>query len=371
MRPAISVRGTRRRRRGEQGQVLILFLLIFTTCVLVGVVAITVGQMAVRRHQAQAVVDAAAFSGAATQARGLNTIARFNEKSLNLLRGIEENKLVPYVDSDDTTWERYGESFIGPPAVFFTSDWAGNVLKGYQSIFDVFDDLIRGVNAACSPYSPVGPGQTAEDVVNQNFSGDSQSIFQSADLGDHGVIVGNLSHLTELVSLTDRSTYDINGYTYVPDPSFWALDTCGDIPPLDEPCAQLLGYYGVVNLYFEIMRQFDPIEYQIGRFYNNEQGDDVRFCYFLTVSQSPVLFGKTFFPDLPEIVVAAAAKPYNGYLGTEFESSVFYDEPSGKDISYTYGAKLVPLTGTEKVALAARTGFSGDLERWSPLNILH
>jgi Putative Flp pilus-assembly TadE/G-like len=372
--PATNSRPARRRfRPAERGQVLVLFLLIFATCALLGAVAVTVGQMAVRRHQAQAVVDAAAFSGAAEQARGLNTIARFNEKSLNLLRGIQESKVAPYMDSDDTTWGRYGESFIGPLAVFFTSDWAGTVLKGYQSIFDVINDVITAVNHVYSPF--LLPGQVAGDVVSQNFSDDPQSIFQSADLvpGGHGVIVGSLSHVTNLVSLTEPTTYDINGYTYVPYPGNWVITaTCGEIPPLDEPCAQLLGFYVVVNFYFLVERWIDPIEYKMGRFYNNDEGDDVRFCYFLTVTKSPVLVGKGFFDDLPEIVVAAAAKPYDGYLGTQWKSSVWlYDTPSGKSISYTYKAKLVPLTGMEKAALALRTGAPGDLERWLPTNILH
>lgn len=374
MNPATNSRPARRRfRPAERGQVLVLFLLIFATCALVGAVAVTVGQMAVRRHQAQAVVDAAAFSGAAAQARGLNTIARFNEKSLNLLRGIQESKVAPYMDSDSTTWGRYGESFVGPLAVPFTSDWAGDVLKGYQSIFDVINDVINAVNHAYSPFSPIGPGQVADDVVSQNFSDDPQSLFQNADLGDHGVIVGSLSHVTDLVSLTDPSTYDINGYTYAPYAGNAIItDTCDLIPPLDEPCAQLLGFYGLVNGYFLVERWIDPIQYKMGRFYNNDEGDDVRFCYFLTVTQSPVLFGKSFFNDLPEIVVAAAAKPYDGYLGTKWQSSFWlYDTPSSKGISYTYKAKLVPLTGTEKAVLAARAGFSGDPERWLPINILH
>jgi Putative Flp pilus-assembly TadE/G-like len=372
--PATNSRPAQRRiRSAERGQVLVLFLLIFVTCALVGAVAVTVGQMVVRRQQAQAVVDAAAFSGAAAQARGLNTIARFNEKSLNLLRGIQESKVAPYMDSDDTTWGRYGESFIGPLALPFTSDWAGEVLKKYQSIFDVINDVITAVNIAYSPFSPIGPGQVAGDVISQNFSDDPQSIFQSADLGDHGVIVGSLSHLTNLVALTDPTTYEINGYTYVPYVGNAIItDTCDLYPPLDEPCGQLLGFYGLVNLYFLAERWIDPIEYKMGRFYNNDEGDDVRFCYFLTVTPSPPLFGKGFFNDLPEIVVAAAGKPYDGYLGTKWESSFWlYDTPSGKSISYTYKAKLVPLTGTEKTMLAARAGFSGDIERWLPTNILH
>ena len=303
----MDAKGLRNRREGERGQVLVLFILIMVTCFLFAIVAVSVGQVMVRRHQAQAVVDAAAFAGAVKQAEGLNTIARFNEKSLNFLRAVQMSKAVPYVDSNSTTWVRYGESFIGPLALPFTSDWAGDVLKDYQNIFDVFDAVILAVNYAYSPFSPIGPWGAAREVIDRNFEGDN-SLFDSSDLADHGFLVtpDRWEELGGLVKLTDRETYEINGYLYAPNPSNGIIvNTCPLIFPLDEPCLQLLAYYGAVNGYFFVKRLIDPIEYEIGRFYDNPEGHDVRFTYYLRVSQTPVLFGKNFFEDIPPIVVAA------------------------------------------------------------------
>jgi hypothetical protein len=366
-------RTMRARRKEESGQVLVLFILIMVTCFLIAILAVSVGQVMVRRHQAQAIVDAAAFAGAAKQAEGMNTIARFNEKSLNLLRGIQMNKLVPYMDSNSTTWRRYGESFVAIPAVFFTDDWAGDLLEGYQDIFDVLDDVIGIVNKAYSPLSPIGPRTTADDIIQANFAG-SNTVFGPEDLESNGMLMDparltDLDNLTKLVKLTERETYEVNGYTYAPNPENFIISTvCGWPFPADEPCLQLLGYYGLVNLYVIIDRFVDPIEYDLGRFYDNDEGTDVRFAYYLKVSQSPVLFGKQFFEDIPPITVAAAAKPYGGYLGDEYESSFFlYSTPDGKEISATYKAKLVPLNLGEKAALPIRLGDFGDPIRWLPV----
>jgi hypothetical protein len=363
----------RRKHRRESGQVLVLFVLIFITLALFAIVAVSVGQVLVRRHQAQAIVDLAAFSGAAKQAEGMNTIARFNEKELHFLRAIEESKLLPYMDSDDTTWGRYGESFIGPLALPFASDWAGDVLEGYQSVFDVMNDFIDIINMAYSPWSPIGPHKTADDVIEANFGDESDKIFKSDDLDSNGFIITTDALSAHLVELSDPDTYEINGYTYVPYAANAIItDDCPLIFPLDEPCLQLLGFYGMLNTYIIIKRFIDPIEYELGKFYDNEDGDDVRFAYYLRVSQAPVLFGKNFFDDIPPITVAAAAKPYGGYLGDKFETNpIFYDNQSGKEISYTYKAKLVPLTNEEKAALALRFFSTEDATRWLPTGVQH
>ena len=104
----------------------------------------------------------------------------------------------------------------------------------------------------------------------------------------------------------------------------------------------------------------------------------MRFAYYLKVKQTPTIFGRNFFEELPEIVVAAAAKPYGGYLGNEFEEGgttgdpfeITYPDPEwddpgnegsfswspfgfvhgsadGEEIKATYRAKLVPLTPGE------------------------
>lgn len=360
----------RRGREGERGQVLVVFILIFTTCVLLAIVAISAGQMLVRRHQAQMVVDAAAFSGAAAQARGLNTIARFNEKGLHLLRAIQETTYLPYMDSNSTTWERLLQYGIA-------NDWAGDVLEDYQNIFTVMNAVIDGANLVYSPLSPVGPTGAAYRTVNENFSTNDESIFTPEDLVRQSPIIGGSSlwRTARLVELTDPEDYSPGLYWYIPYIMNPVMQTCLDDPePFTKAaaCGWLGEAYSASDTFVAGKRLLDPIEYQTGRFYDNPEGDDVRYAYMLTVSRAPVLFGQNFFDDLPDITVGAAAKPYGGYLGEEYEKSTFglYDTPDGQSISPTYQAKLVPLTGEEVLSMAVLSGDPIN-ERWLPWNVLH
>ncbi|MHB0968176.1 MAG: pilus assembly protein TadG-related protein [Thermoanaerobaculia bacterium] len=156
--------------------------------------------------------------------------------------------------------------------------------------------------------------------------------------------------------------------------------------------AYAYGTYIAMDGAFWAWRMMNPISFTTGRFYENNQ-DEVRFAYFGRVSSSPVIFGRTFFKDLPPITVAAAAKPYGGYLGDTFVSGsplskgwskgfpwplddlnfnpfgFPYTEQSGKEASATYKAKLVPLTTQEIAALALRIGDTEDPARW--LTVLH
>jgi len=392
------VQTLRRSRPSESGQVLVLFILIFVTTVLVAAVAIAVGQVMVRRHQAQMVVDAAAFAGASRQAEGMNTIADLNETSLFFLKAIQVSKLIPYVDSDETTWKRLG-AFLGTPiAGWLVSDWAGDLLKDYQDGFDVLNDLIDITN--CGYATPFLPRAAASDIVNQNFAG-GDSIFQNADLDGQGVADPSQLFDFSLVDLTPPGDYKIGGYWYLPYPAnaICQPSNCPSFPVGTALCVYCYGNYIVMDALIISWRTFvDPIEYKLGRFYDNDEGDDVRFAYYVKVSQSPVLFGKTFFNDIPSIVVAAAAKPYGGYLGTEFVDGAggsgsssdsgddvdidypspellnplnfdnfsfdffgfFYGQQGGKEISTTYKAKLVPLTRREKSVVSVLNGSSAD-----------
>jgi hypothetical protein len=359
----------RRRRRGERGQSLVIFIFIFITLCLFAIVAVSVGQILVRRQQAQMVVDAAAFSGAAKQAEGMNTIARFNEKELHLLQAIYSTKFIPYVDSYGTTAQRDGTG----AASLLWNDWAGDAIEHYGELFKIMNKVVQGVNIAYSPFAL--PGQTANDVVHENFGDDDDQLFKTEDLDDNGVLIEptRLADAYHLVELTEPETYKINGqYGYVPFPLYWSMETCFFIPPADAPCAWTWLQYGGVNAAINAYRAFNPFEYEAGQFYDNDEGDDVRFAYFLTVSQAPVLFGKSFFEDIPSVTVAAAAKPYGGYLGDEFDGGMYlpHGQQSGKEISYTYKAKLVPLSNEEVIALAIRSGDPGDM-RWLPSNVLH
>lgn len=368
-----SRRPLRRARPGERGQVLVFFILIFVTMVLVGVLAVAGGQMLVRRQQAQMVVDAAAFAGASRQAEGMNTIANLNARSLWFLHAIQYSKLAPYFDSKDTTYAR-AAAFLGTViAGWAVSDWAGDILEDYQKGFDMYNEMIDVANCVYSMPSPIpgfGPRLAAEEVIQANF-GDGDKLFRSEDLEDYGI--ADLTTLADLklVDLTEPETYDIGGYYYLPHPlaETNSPSTCASFPIGTALCAWVYGNYASMDGLIYLYRLVDPIEYELGKFYEDNQ-DEVRFAYFVKVSSSPVIWGKTFFDDLPPIVVAAAAKPYGGHLGSEFEETWFlYEEEDGKEISATYKAKLVPLTAREIGALAVRMGDFEDPARW--LTIQH
>lgn len=350
----------RRCRDGERGQVMVVFILIFMTCMLMAAVAVAMGQMLVRRHQAQAVVDAAAFSGAAEQARGLNTIARFNEKSLHLLRALYVSSWAPYIDSTPTTTRRL--TLIDP-----FNDWAGDVLRDYQHVFEFLDAIIRGVNIAYSLHGY--PSLAAGEVIGDNFTYDESSLFRPEDFVRSGAVHSTWDPyaVVHLVRLTDRQTYDIGGYYYSPD---WlggdpVVRACLSAPPPVGPaaCVYIGAVYGAVNA----DTLTSHIRYDLGRFYDNPQGTDVRFAYYLTISGAPALFGSSFLGDLPKITVIGAAKPYGGYLGHPYSRSGAFDNfdpPPGKETSPTYQAKLVPATWSEIIEVGAMHGFEGGYERW-------
>lgn len=374
--------------RRERGQVLVFFLLIFITMILVGVLAVAGGQMLVRRQQAQMVVDAAAFSGASRQAEGLNSIANINKDAVDALFEIQISMLIPYIDDDTTTWERLGASLGTPLAMAFVSDWAGDRISGYQAIFDTYNDIINLSNCLYSTPSPVpgfGPRVAAEDVVEQNFAGGT-SIFRPEDLEDYGVADATTLFDTRLVELTEPEEYDVGAYWYLP----WPANSIASSWPFG--AAYAYGTYIAMDGAFWAWRMMNPISFTTGRFYENNQ-NEVRFAYFVQVSSAPVIFGRTFFEDLPPITVAAAAKPYGGYLGDTFVSGsplskgwskgfpwplddlnfnpfgFPYTEQNGKEASTTYKAKLVPLTAQEIAALALRMGDTEDPARW--LTVLH
>lgn len=388
MRAATHVRQGRERssqglaRESERGQVTVLFILILMTLILVAIVAISVGQVLVRRQQAQMVVDAAALAGAGSQARGLNTIAINNENSLTFLQMIQVSTLLPYVDSNSTTNERYFAALGGTYFVLpFTSDWAGDILKDYNDVFKLFNGFTDAANLAYSPASPLpfAPRGEANKVIEENFGDGSDRLFRDEDLAGSGVVIpaNKLGDALQLVELTEPESYRIAPYYYAFYPLHWSLDTCSLPFPADLPCAHLFATYGSLLFYYTTIEPLvDPIEYDLGKFYDNEEGDDVRFCYYLKVSQAPVLFGKSFFDDIPAITVAAAAKPYGGYLGDTFEPAFEipitvgpYGQQDGKQISATYAPKLVPLKTSEKLMLPILLGDFEDPLKWA--TILH
>ena len=346
---------TRRGKPSERGQVLVLFVLIMLTCTAIATVAVSVGQVAVRRQQAQMIVDAAAFAGAAKQAEGLNNIAQLNKMSFDLLQGIYIVTFIPYVDSDSTFFIR---SVLGA-ASYFTNDWAGPVLKDYQKFFDTINGAINVTNRI---YSNAGlPRIAAEEVVNANFGNGSDKLFKSADKGSSGYAnpIDLFKNGGRLVTLTNPDSYNGHSYTYAPSPNHPLVTACANTPfPANLiPCGLVANGLSVNGTVFIFRNFIDPIKYETGRFYNQSQGDDVRFTYRLTVTQAPVLFGRSWFDDIPEITVVATAKPYNGYLGKKFNGGGFVPFSQDKEIRITYQAKLVPVRNADKI-FAARFDFS-------------
>lgn len=341
---------TRVARKSERGQVLVLFVLILLTCMALSVVAVSVGQVAVRRQQAQMIVDAAAFAGAAKQAEGLNNIAQLNQMSLDLLKVIYFTSFIPYVDSDSTFFIR---SVIGF-ASYFTNDWAGPVLTDYQKIFDTINGAINVTNRIYA--NPLLPRSAAEEVINANFGNASDRIFKQADKGSSGFAnpIDLVANSGKLVKLTNPDTYHGHSYTYVPSPNHPLVQACANTPfPADIiPCGLVANGLSVNGIVFIFRNFVDRIEYKTGRFYDQGSGDDVRFTYRLTVTQAPVLFGRSWFSDIPEITVVASAKPYNGYLGQKFNGGGFIPFSQDKEIKVEYQAKLVPVRNADKIFAA-------------------
>ena len=156
-------RRTRRSRTpAQQGQVLVLFVLIFATCCLAAAVAVAVGQVVVRRHQAQMVVDAAAFAGAASQAKGMNTIAHLNQMAFTTLATIYWTSWEPFIDNSTTTDERL---ILGALTLLW-NEWAGDTLTGYQDSFKSIDRAIDLTNLEFGNANIItGPPAKAEAVI--------------------------------------------------------------------------------------------------------------------------------------------------------------------------------------------------------------
>jgi Flp pilus assembly protein TadG len=383
MTPEAAKTGDRRRRRAkpsERGQVLVLFVLISLTVFLICVLSTAVGQMMVRRHYAQMVADAAAFAGGRSQAEGMNIIARYNQKSANLMSGIQASMQEPYFDSKGTTTTRILTVGLGG------KDWAGTTLKNYQKIFDGIDRFIDITNLAyaSTPFVPAfqAPPKAAKRVVDANFSNSGQSIFTAQDLESHGVVFDQTNGAYELVKLTNKKQYKLDswlhGYTYLPNPGHFAVTCvpgpyCVNVPCCLAKLAMAAAYGAGAMIKYRTRWAWDPIKYRFGRYYDQKGSNDVRFTYYVEVKQTPVIFGRNFFADVPTIVAIATAKPYGGYLGTDLKKTWigWWDEQSGKEASPTYKAKLVPVRWGAVVALGARLGGSGGLRRWNPMSVTH
>lgn len=369
-------------RRGERGQILPLLVLTMATMAACAVVAVTFGQALVRRQQAQMVVDAAAFAGAAEQAKGMNTIARINQKQFEILNGIVLSQKTPfYMDSDSTTWGRiwwYG----------LLDDWANDNWKNFQpDVFKPLNDAIDRVNLSYRVYGI--PKQAADRIVEQNFSGDANALFRGETPVAQGVVVWTpdvIKKAQRMVELTEPQTYKVGGARiYTPYFGNYAV-TCDPMYGLNVYCVflkeRLFEVYQEANYYFDTVGVFDRPEYEIGKFYNNEAYDDVRFSYFLELPGAKPIFGGEYFREIPNIVVMATAKPYGGHMGAEYipTKSWLPPDPFGiwfvgqfeqhdrAEISTTYRAKLIPVRTLEKKQLAIQRGDS-DLGRY--LSVLH
>lgn len=380
-RPACEpVRSRSIQRPDERGQTLTLLLLILITLILTAVVSIAFGQSLIRRMHAQMVVDAAAFAGASKQAEGLNTIAEINKKALFMMQEIHVSMEIPYMDEDGTTWVRTLSQGIAG------GDWAGDAIETYQSVFDLLNLATTLVNTYYSPLNILtGPSKVASDVVEANFGGgnDSDRLFAGEQPVSHGmVILADNPEPWQLVKLTDPKEYKLGGYNYIPYLNNWMVTCTCSIAPVHWPCcvlkADMILVYAGTDLYYgQIKPWVDPIEMKFGSFYDNPEGRDVRCTYFLKIRNTPVFFGKEFFNDIPPIVVVAAAKPYDGYLGDEFEqwgipmvpAMLRWTHEGDNEIRAEYKAKLVPVTKAAMTEVAVRSGEDIFDARW--LAVIH
>jgi hypothetical protein len=370
-----------RRRRAERGQVLPLLALTILTMGIIALLAITFGQAVVRRQQAQMVVDAAAFAGAAEQAKGLNTIARINEKQLNLLNAIviaqAKGLVAGYQDNYSTTISRLT---CGPAC---GADWSSNNWFAYESTFNYLNQATKAVNVAYGTVPYVKPPlinkpvRAATKVVEDNF-GPGSSIFSGESPVSHGPVIwmADVPSAATLVKLTPPGDYEAaDGRHYSPDEgalTTWCTVPClaTVLPPLVAACVESCKngqkiHYAAINVYYNAIALFSVPTYSAGQFYDNEPGRDVHFTYHLRIAGPKPLVGKSWFGDTPDMVVVASAKPYGGYLGDKFDENwdwlplpvrriqrFGYSQQDGKEIAYTYKARLIPVRTLEKRQLA-------------------
>lgn len=368
----------------ERGQTLTLFLLIFVTLTLIGIVAVIMGQTLVRRQHAQMVADAAAFAGASMQAQGMNNIARLNSTALTIQQEIHVSLDLPYVDNEATSWAFVAAGFAGPEAgaaLRAVTDWAGDAIRKYQSTFDIINLATDLVNKWYSAANPIGgPNKAAKDVVDANFGSGSTKLFKGEQPKSKGRVVvadlgvTGLTEILHLVKLTDPEEYQVQGWYYMPQPDVAAdcAEACETIIGCVVLAALIDGYLGS-DIYSESEALWNPAKFKFGKFYDNPSGRDVRFTYYLQIKNTPAVLGHSFFADIPPITVVATGKPYDGYLGKKFSNYVFWTSQSSSKIREEYKAKLVrvkavpPWGGLEEIPVW--TGESGDFTRW--LTVTH
>ena len=346
-----------------------MLALMIVTMGIMALVAITFGQAVVRRQQAQMVVDAAAFAGAAEQAKGLNTIARINEKQINLINGIifaqAKGLVFGYKDSAGTTLKR----ILCFPPIVCGGDWSSDNWYEYEKTFETLNQSARAVNIAYGtiPGVPLKPSRAASKVVADNFGSGSGRIFANEAPVSHGPIVWltELPSAAQLVRLTQPKEYAVgNGRRYTPNSST-INGYCSLLlfPPAIKACKAYQNAKWIpINAWYNLDLLRGVPKYRAGQFYDNAKGRDVRFCYYLRIQGPKPLVGKSWFGDVPDMVVIASAKPYGGYLGDEFEENFpwllqrfqhfGYSQQEGKEIAYTYRARLIPVRTLEKRQLA-------------------
>ena len=309
-----------------------LVILILLTWVLVATVAVVAGQTLVRRQQAQLIVDAAALTGAQKQAKGLNIIARLNEKTFNMIKGITVAQYIPWVDDDDRTWERLGTIGLAD------QDWGHDTAVEYQKVFDNFNEAIGFLNLVYASYPGAVysiPRSAAARIVETNFGG-ADTMFPNEEPLAHDVLQID----TQLVKLTDPEEYDVPSFRlYLPYPGNKVVNTsiCPTVPIVQQICQGIMVAwttltYVITNVNMNLgLYANRRVRYTTGFFYDQKLGDDVRFSYGLVIKGAPTIFGQDFFHDVPPIIVGAAAKPYGGHLGDYFETNCYALGDAGAD----------------------------------------
>jgi len=368
-----------RRRASERGQIVTLVVLTMATMGVMAMLAITFGQALVRRQQAQLVVDAAALAGATEQAKGLNTIARINERQRDFLNALclaqIKGVAFGYEDNDGTTWARTLRLIPG-------DDWAIENWRAYES--DVFAKWNAAVTLINTTYAPLGkPRMAAEKIVEENF-GSPDNLFKG-ETPESGLVIPwhELAYPEKSIKLVELRTpqkYRIGGARrYKPYSNHYTMTCPETIGPFPNPLCTVpknlrrLAYIRE-NAWFNGRALFGDVpEYTLGHFYGVPKDRDVRFTYYLELPLAQPVFASAFLKEIPKIVVIATAKPYGGHLGDEFDErwgstnliSFGYNQQEGKEISDSYRAKLVPVRLVDRLQLASLVGAADDdLERF-------